>query len=555
MVLIMADDQGWGDLSIHGNTNLSTPHIDSLGQDGAIFDRFYVGPVCSPTRAELLTGRYYPRGGVHGTSAGSERLNLDERTIAETFQAAGYATGAFGKWHNGSQPPYHPNYRGFDEYYGIPSGHWGHYYDYFVDHNGEITRGKGYLTDDFTNHAISFIDQNKERPFFVYVPYNTPHSPMQVPAEYWAKFDGGELGMRNRDPERENIGHTLAALAMVENIDWNVGRILDKLDELRLADDTIVIYMSDNGPNGYRWNGDMKGRKGAIDEGGVRVPSLWRWKGTIPAGLKIEEIAGAIDLLPTLADMADVEIVGDKPLDGKSVKPLLLDTAENWPDREIVSFQRGRVSVRNQRFRLDADGRLFDIGADPGQRTDVAAERPEVVEKLSAIAKAMEAEYASNWEHDDRPFPVGFGEVSWLPARDAKTEGGLERSNRFPNSSYFLNWKSTEDAVTWDVEVGEAGDYDVTLYYAALEGKTGSTVELSMGESTLAGKVEPPHDPPLLGAEDDRVPRAEGYVKDFRPLELGTIGLEEGRGELRLRATEIPNGEVMEFWSLILKKR
>jgi len=184
VVLIMADDQGWGDLSVHDNSNLSTPNIDSLARDGAIFERFYVSPVCSPTRAELLTGRYHPRGGVYGTSAGAERLNLDERTIAETFHAAGYATGAFGKWHNGGQHPYHPNARGFDEFYGFTSGHWGHYFDTAMDHNGEFVRGKGFIIDDLTDHAISFIGENVANPFFCYVPYNTPHSPIQVPEEY-----------------------------------------------------------------------------------------------------------------------------------------------------------------------------------------------------------------------------------------------------------------------------------------------------------------------------------------------------------------------------------
>ncbi len=163
IVVILADDQGWGDLSVNGNTNLSTPNIDSLARDGALFDRFFVCSVCAPTRAEFLTGRYHPRGGVRGVSAGAERLNLDEKTIAQVFKGAGYATGAFGKWHNGSQYPYHPNARGFDEYYGFTSGHWGHYFDPELDHNGELVRGKGYITDDLTDHALRFIEQQQEQ--------------------------------------------------------------------------------------------------------------------------------------------------------------------------------------------------------------------------------------------------------------------------------------------------------------------------------------------------------------------------------------------------------
>ncbi|MEX2015260.1 MAG: sulfatase-like hydrolase/transferase, partial [Candidatus Hydrogenedentales bacterium] len=188
VVVFLADDQGWGDLSASGNKNLSTPNIDSLATGGATLDRFFVCPVCSPTRAEFLTGRYHPRGGVRGTSVGQERLDLDERTIAEAFRAAGYATGAFGKWHNGSQWPYHPNARGFDEYYGFTAGHWGEYFDPPLEHNGQPERGKGYVADIFTDRALAFIEQNKDRPFFCYVPFNTPHSPWTAPDKDWQRF-------------------------------------------------------------------------------------------------------------------------------------------------------------------------------------------------------------------------------------------------------------------------------------------------------------------------------------------------------------------------------
>ena len=158
IVIFLADDQGWGDLSLNGNHNLQTPHIDSLARDGAMLDRFYVCPVCSPTRAEFLTGRYHPRGSVFSTSAGGERLDLDERTVGDVFRDAGYATGAFGKWHNGMQYPYHPNGRGFDEYYGFCSGHWGDYFSPPLEKNGQLVRGQGFIIDDFTNQAMAFIE-------------------------------------------------------------------------------------------------------------------------------------------------------------------------------------------------------------------------------------------------------------------------------------------------------------------------------------------------------------------------------------------------------------
>ena len=248
VLVILTDDQGWGDLSLNGNKNLRTPHIDSLAAEGASFDRFYVCAVCSPTRAEFLTGRYHPRGGVYSTSAGGERLDLDETTIAEIFKAAGYATAAFGKWHNGMQYPYHPNGRGFDEFYGFCSGHWGNYFSPILEHNGRIVGGDGYVANDFTGRALDYIEQNQDQPWFVYLAYNTPHSPMQVPDRWWDKFAGKDLVLRHRNPERENLPHTRAALAMCENLDWNAGRLLKKLDELEIAANTIVVFSATTAP-------------------------------------------------------------------------------------------------------------------------------------------------------------------------------------------------------------------------------------------------------------------------------------------------------------------
>ena len=193
VVVILSDDQGWGDLSVHGNTNLRTPSIDSLGRDGALFERFFVCPVCSPTRAEFLTGRYHPRGGVWNVTTGGERLNLDEKTVADTFKGAGYAVGAFGKWHNGTQYPYHPNGRGFAEFYGFCSGHWGDYFDPPLEQNGRLVRGRGFISDDLTEHALAFIEANRDRSFFCYLPFNTPHSPMQVPDRFFEEIRSADL--------------------------------------------------------------------------------------------------------------------------------------------------------------------------------------------------------------------------------------------------------------------------------------------------------------------------------------------------------------------------
>ncbi len=556
VVVILADDQGWGDLSCNGNANLGTPNLDRLAEAGASFERFYVCPVCSPTRAEFLTGRYHPRSGVYGTSAGGERMDPDETTVAETFKAAGYAAAAFGKWHNGMQYPLHPNGRGFDEFHGFCSGHWGNYFSPMLEHNGRIVRGDGYVTDDFTDRAIRFVERNKDRPFFLYLPYNTPHSPMQVPDRWWNKFKDKELKMRHRDPARENVQHTRAALAMCENIDWNVGRLLKKLDELDIADRTIVVYFSDNGPNGYRWNGGMKGRKGSTDEGGVRSPLMIRWPGRIPAGRKVEKIAAAIDLLPTLAELVGVPVTSEKPLDGVSLRPLLVGDPADWPDRLIFSHWAGRVSVRSQRYRLDHQGKLYDMVADPGQYTNVAGRRPEVAQRLNAAAERFRKEVLAECEKGNRPFILGHPDFRYtqLPARDALAHGGIKRSSRHPNCSFFTNWTSLDDRITWDVRVPADGRFEVVVYYTCPEADVGSTIELTFGHSRLTGRVAEPHDPPLRGAGNDRVARRESYVKDFRPLELGRIELKKGLGRLVLRATDIPGSQVMDFRLLMFTR-
>lgn len=555
VLVILTDDQGWGDLSVHGNRNLATPQIDSLARDGALFERFYVCPVCSPTRAEFLTGRYHPRGGVFNVSTGGERLDLDERTIADVFRSAGYVTGAFGKWHNGSQYPYHPLGRGFDEYYGFTSGHWGDYFSPPLDHKGALVTGRGYLPDDLTDRALDFIRRHRSHPFFCYVPFNTPHSPMQAPDIFYEKFRNAELPDRFQEPAQEDLAMTRAALAMCENIDWNVGRMLQLLDELQLARETIVVYFCDNGPNSFRWNGSMKGRKGSTDEGGVRSPLLIRWPGHIPAERRVPQISAAIDLLPTLAELAGVPIPQDRPLDGQSVVPWLTTTDDTPTARLIFSHWAGKVSVRTQTHRLDASGKLFDMVADPGQTRDVAAEQAAMTGQLTEAVIAWKRDVLSQLVREDRPFAVGHRELpaAHLPARDGIPRGGVQRSAKAPNCSFFTNWTTLDDRITWDIDVAAAGRYEAVVYYTCGRSNVGSKIELSLGERRITNVVDQPHDPPLYGAEHDRADRgSESLVKDFRPLRLGELELPAGRGLLTLRALEIPGAEVMDVRSVVL---
>ncbi len=553
VIILLSDDQGWGDLSINGNKNLSTPNIDKLAKNGVQFDRFYVQPVCSPTRAEMLTGRYASRCGVYSTSEGGERMNLDEVTLAEVFKKAGYATGAFGKWHSGMQYPYHPNAKGFEEFYGYCSGHWGDYFDAPLEHNGKIVQGKGFLTDDLTNKAMAFMEKHKKRPFLLYVPFNTPHSPMQVPDVWWSKFKDMSLEMT---VPGEDPNFTRAALAMCENLDWNVGRIMQKLKQLNLEDNTIVIYFSDNGPNAIRWNGGMKSTKGSTDEGGVRSPLIMQYPKVIEAGSKITQIAGAIDLLPTLTDLVGIKHESKKPLDGLSLKPLLTKTTQQWNDRLLFSYWNERVSVRTQQYRLDHQNKLFDMTTDPDQKTDISMNNLEVTNQLKSAANDWKLAVLVGNKNDTRAFTVGHPDFKYtqLPARDAKYKGGIKRSSKHPNSSFFTNWKTKDDAIVWDVEVLEEGDFEVEIYYTCSLENVGSTFQLSLNNQQVTSKITQAHNPPLRGMEHDRVTRIESYVKDFKPMKIGKIHLNKGIGKLTLKALEIKGAEVMDFRLLMLKR-
>jgi len=573
VVIFLADDAGWGDYSQSGNKQVSTPNIDSIAQRGVSLDRFYVCPVCSPTRAEFLTGRYHPRGGVRGVSTGQERLNLDEKTIADALKAAGYATGAFGKWHNGSQWPYHPMARGFDTYFGHTSGHWGEYFDAPLEENGKMIKTKGYIVDVCTDKAIGFIEQNKDKPFFCYVPFTTPHSPWAAPEEDWNRFKDLMLTQKATEPTKENDAETRCALAMMENQDRNVGRVLAKLKELQLEENTLVLYFSDNGPNSMRWTGGMKGRKGQTDEGGVRSVCYLRWPAKLPAGHTVSQISGAIDLLPTLTALTGVTRVGDKPLDGRDLSPLLLNQSPEWSDRKIFSTWAGKVSVRTQNYRLDHEGKLFDMVANPGQSEPIQEREPALTATLSEAVTDWRKEMfgspppASDSQKpnlkkkgnpnaiDPRPLTVGYREfpITMLPARDGEPRGGMKRSSNAPNCSYFVNWKSLEDSIVWKLTIHTAGKYAVTIDYTCPLADVGSTVELSFPGSRLTGTVTPGWDPPL-NTNQDMVPRPDGesQMKEFRSLALGTIELAEGEGELKLQAREIPGKSVMDLRRLTL---
>ena len=558
IVIILADDQGWGDLEYNGNKTVSTPNINRLSKEGVILNRFFVSPVCSPTRAEFLTGRYHVRGSVSGTSSGFERLDLDESTIAEAFSKNGYKTGIFGKWHNGGQAPYHPNTRGFSEFYGFCAGHWAEYFDPVLEHNGEIIKGDGFITDDLTTHGISFIDENKDKPFFAYFPFNTPHSPMQVPDEYWDKYKNKTPKQSGTESQKEDTEHTKAALAMTENLDWNVGRIMKKLNDLNLMENTIIIYFSDNGPNGNRWNGNMKGIKGTTDEGGVRSPFIIKWKNHLAEGKTIDNIAAATDIFPTLVELTGIENKQLKPFDGLSLKKMLMGIKdEQLQNRIIPTFWSGKTSIRTNQFRLANNNNLYDMKKDPNQTRDVKNDFQEQYEKLSQWKKEWQQNVLSEMPvKDKRPLIVGHPELNLtiLPSSEANGKGQIIRSNKHPNSSYFKQWRNSADEVVWDIEVEQNGLFEVEIYYACSRENIGSTMKIEFNGNTLNGKIKSANEKPLLGMEHDRVTREESYTRDFTPMKLGKIELNKGAGELKLNFLDLKKADDFEFNVLTLRR-
>lgn len=554
VVVILTDDQGYGDFSGHGNANLSTPRLEALARSGARFSAFHVQPVCSPTRAEFLTGRYHPRGGVHGVSQGGERLDLDEMTIAECFAAAGYRTAMFGKWHNGTQGPYHPLARGFETFYGFTSGHWGSYVDPLLDEDGHVVQGNGFLPDDLTDHAIAYVRERRDEPFFLYLAYNTPHSPMQVPEADWERFRERDIVRRGTQSDQEELDHTRAALALCENLDRNVGRLTSTLVERGLHENTIVAFFCDNGPNGHRFNQGLRGTKGSTDEGGTRSALYVSWPDVIPAGRRVDVVSGAIDLLPTLLDLADVPRRGALPLDGMSLAEHLRGDPVSWPVRHMYSHWGGRVSVRTNRFHLDHRGKLYDLLEDPGQTRDVTDAYPRVAESLMRQVARWRSGVLDEDPRTHRPLAIGGAThpPTWLPARDATFTGTITRSNRHPNDSFLTNWTRVDDRVSWNVDVLEEGTYRAKAYVTCRAEDRGCMLELSAGQALTSAIVDRAFDPPLRGAEWDRSPRIESYVKDWMPLDLGTLRLERGATSLELRAPNLSGERAVDFRLLLL---
>ena len=432
ILFILTDDQGYGDLSLHGHPILQTPNLDQLGREAVRFTDFQVSPTCSPTRAALLTGRHEFRNGVTHTILERERLTRSAVTLAQALESAGYATGIFGKWHLGDEPAYQPDRRGFQEVFihgggGIGQTYPGScgdapgntYFDPVILHNGTFERTHGYCTDVFFAQAMRWIESRRhDHPFFAFITPNAPHAPLQVRPEDEARYAG--RGLR---PQAAKY------LGMVANLDDNVGRLLHRLAELHLDRQTLVVFMTDNGADGgllAGYNAGMRGGKGTAYLGGTRAISFWRWPGRFAPG-ECRELSAHIDVLPTLLELGGARLTDRlrQQIEGRSLLPLLVAPSSTAGDRLLFThlgrWPRGAdpetaryrtCAVRTRQWHLvspDGDSRphwqLFDIVADSGETRDVRADHPEVVADLALQYDRWWEGVGSGWVNESATGP------------------------------------------------------------------------------------------------------------------------------------------------------
>ena len=496
IVLIMTDDQGYGDLSSMGNTVLDTPHIDSLARQGASVDTFYVSPVCSPTRASLMTGRYNYRTRLVDTFKGRSMMEPEEYTIAEALVESGYRTGIYGKWHLGDNYPMRPTDQGFDESLIHLGGGLGQpseprennrrYTNPILFYNNQPIQTYGYCTDVYFDGAIDFIDESlkAEHPFFTYIATNAPHGPYHdVPEALYQKYKSRDLSpiLLGNDQDTDTVARVFA---MNENIDQNVGKLLAHLERRRIAENTIVIFMVDNGPNTRRYVANSRGKKNEVHDGGIRSPFYIRWPAQLDPGMRVEKVAAHIDVMPTLLEAAQATLPSDHPFDGRSILPLLKGDSVNWPDRSLIlQIHRGdepiplhHIAVREQRWKLvhptgfsnssmapDVPLELYDMVSDPAETKNLFEERPEIANRLIQTYENWFADVSSTRPDNYAPPRIILGteyETSTtLSTQDRReTQSGGEWLLQFEGRRQYdveFLWKETVSDLELELKIGD----------------------------------------------------------------------------------------------------
>lgn len=489
VLIIITDDQGYGDFGFTGNPHVKTPNLDSFAEESIRFTNFHVCPVSAPTRSALMTGRYSLRTGVRDTYNGGAMMASSEVTIAEVLKSKGYITGHFGKWHLGDNYPMRPIDQGFDESLMHLGGGMGQpgdittwprrdssYFDPVLWHNGKKEKYNGYCSDIFTSAAIAFMEENRNRPFFCYLAFNAPHTPLQVPEEYYNIYRDTDPSQGFEDDRRpfpemteKDKEDARRVYAMVTNIDDNIGRLMKKLDETGLADNTVVIFMTDNGPQQRRYNAGLRGLKSSVYRGGTHVPFWIRYPA---AGIKNKDIgylSANIDVLPTIAEICNTEVPAGIKIDGINLLPVIKGEKKEGADRTLffywtrhspelytnIALQKGRFKiVGNTDFDASAEEfQLFDIDDDPYEQNDIMKEDPERATELKRELDLLFSDLAASKNLSDRPFiEIGTGHENpvILDRNDADGQWGI--------------WEQEEIYGFWRVRIIE-GSYNMRFKF------------------------------------------------------------------------------------------
>ncbi len=556
ILFVLTDDQGWWDVGMRGNKDLDTPVLDALSEESVDFSRFYAAPVCAPTRAGLMTGRYCFRTGLYNTRFGGDTLGLSEVTIAEQLKKAGYRTGCFGKWHLGKYAPYQPHHRGFDEFLGHYHGHIDKYdYPDQIVHNGKPVEARRYVTDLFTDAAIEFIETNQKQPWFCYLPFNAPHSPWVVGTSHDGQARGDLL--INKYLKRGLELREARIYAMIDIIDQNVGRLLKTLDELKLTDNTVVLFMTDNGGVSRHFKAGLRANKGSIYEGGVRVPLFVRWPKHFPAGGRVEAQCSHVDLFPTFCELAGVPLPDDRKIDGMSLLPLLEAGSgqrhhkyvyHTWDryfpnpnDRWAISDQRWKLAcqIRRGETATEKNWQLFDLDADLAEKNNLADKHPEIVRRLRAEFLRWFDDVTDGVEYRPVPIPVGHAaeplveiQPSW-----AKWQGkNVTYVFRGYDWDTIEGWKEAGEHATWKLDVLRGGTYEVAISYGR-SARGGGTLRLSVGDQTV--ECTPP-----------TTPTADVFTR----LDVGTLVLSKGPATLKAEVVTAHGTELLRLNRIFLRR-
>jgi len=479
VLIVITDDQGYGDLGINGNPHIQTPVMDKLASESIVFNNFYVTPVCATTRSGLMTGRYNLRTGIRDTYNGGAIMASSEITIAEMLKQANYRTGIFGKWHLGDNYPSRPMDQGFDESVIHLAGGMGQvgdvttyfkfdksYFNPVLWHNGKPEAYQGYCSDIFAEEAIKFIEKNHESPFFCYLSFNAPHTPLQVPDKYYQKYKDidptagftddrpfPEMSEKDKEDARK-------VYAMVDNIDDNLEKLFQKLDELDIAENTLVIFLTDNGPQQKRYIAGMRGRKGSVYRGGVRVPFYFRYPELSKEHKIIEATAANIDVLPTLAELCNVSMPDYRTIDGKSLLPLIQGEQVEWSDRSLffywtrrypelysnMALQKGNYKlVGNVDFNASMrEFELFNIHDDPYELDNIIHQKEDLANELRDEMDKTYQELIRS-ENMVNPPKTIIGSAHENPLILNRNDAGGERGI----------WSQEEVFGKWDVQIEE----------------------------------------------------------------------------------------------------